>query len=591
MSLRSKILGLYLGFALAPMVALALFSYAQSTSALRALVDSKLQSTSEQIAGDVSKRIASAQASLSFVPAPATSAPGVQLAEPWQTLQHTFELIEFVGEDGTVLRQVDLAGPAPAVDCVSPGAPLVPIRMTTGSTVSGAAQVVGWARAGALLDVRSLAVRFGQTGRTFVYDRVTGQMLYGGCDDAAVPTMAGGEPLDFSGASASPRIRIGSEGEELDAAFTAVPDLPWTVVVATQPTEFTAAYARDQMMYMILVLFLAVAAGGAFLILAQHFMGSLEELTVAAERIGEGDLAPWLPLPGSDEVGRLSHALSHMLERLQATMRQSQSAWQAAAVGGVASQLSHEIRNPLSSIRLNLQSVDREVRAGKVPEDLSEVIGVCMREIERLNDAVSAVLEFGQPSPPNRQRCSLTAVVDESLALVRPRLKRNHIEILWEPGEVSDEILGDAAQLRGVFLNLFLNAADAMQGGGILRVVMESAETEGEVRVRVSDTGPGVRPDMRSQIFEPFFTTRADGTGIGLPVARQTIEAHGGRLGLDKRSELERGAEFVVVLPLHENRPAPVVEPARSSVHPLRSRVRTRRSIARMSETDAGKIA
>jgi signal transduction histidine kinase len=241
-----------------------------------------------------------------------------------------------------------------------------------------------------------------------------------------------------------------------------------------------------------------------------------------------------------------------MLERLKATMRQSQAAWQAAAVGGVASQLSHEIRNPLSSIRLNLQSLEREVRAGRTPDDLPEVLSVCMREIERLNDAVSSVLEFGRPSAPRRQSCRLSAVIDESLALIRPRLERARIDVRWAAGQVDDRILADPPQLRGVFLNLFLNAADAMPGGGELRVWLDNPRGRSVVRAHVADDGPGVSADVRAQIFEPFFTTRVAGTGIGLPVARQTIEAHGGTLDFAKRSEMEAGAEFVIVLPLQE---------------------------------------
>jgi signal transduction histidine kinase len=330
-----------------------------------------------------------------------------------------------------------------------------------------------------------------------------------------------------------------------------VHNVPWAVVVATRQDEFTGPYAKMQAAYLGLVLFMALAAGGAFLILAQHVMASLEELTLAAERIGEGDMSPWLPPPTEDEVGRLSGAFSRMLGRLKATMRQSQAAWQAAAVGGVASQLSHEIRNPLSSIRLNLQSVEREVREGRVPDDLPEVLNICMREIERLNESVSGVLEFGRPSAPKRRPCRLSGVIDESLALIRPRLERAGVAVDWSARGADDDILADASLLRGVFLNLFLNAADAMPGGGTIRVWLESPSAQ-EVRAHVADDGPGVSSDVRAQIFEPFFTTRAKGTGIGLSVARQTIEAHGGTLDFAKRSELERGAEFVIALPLHD---------------------------------------
>lgn len=556
MSLRSKILALYVGLALAPMVALGLGSYAQSVRSLSALVDLKMRATSEQVAAEIRERHTALQTSLSVVSYAAAPLQPSARSEPWRSLLETFSAIEFRNADGDLRWSLNAEGGAEASGCVAAGAPPVEIRVPVrGAGSAPGSEIVGRVPAAALLTGPTVNVRFGRTGRTFVYDEPTGQLVWGLCEPSAqAPRMMGGGALDVAS------LRSGREAFELDqgnevlaAVATGVADMPWAVVVATQPDEFTSPYAKMQAAYVGLVLFIALGAGGAFVILAQHFMGSLEELTQAAERIGEGDLSPWLPPPSADEVGRLSGAFSRMLERLKATMRQSQSAWQAAAVGGVASQLSHEIRNPLSSIRLNLQSVEREVRAGRVPDDLPEVLSVCMREIERLNDAVDGVLEFGRPNAPSRRPCRLTAVIDESLALIRPRLERNGIAIHWErPAGIEDGIVGDPSQLRGVFLNLFLNAADAMPAGGELRVWVENPRGGGEVRAHVADDGPGVSPDVRAQIFEPFFTTRAAGTGIGLPAARQTVEAHGGTLDFAKRSELQRGAEFVIVLPLND---------------------------------------
>jgi len=539
------------------MVALGLGSYVQSTRSVAALVDAKLRATSEQVASEIRSRHAALITSLSFLSDYAGSPMRPSAAaEPWRSLLATFSSIELRNPDGSVRWSV--ASPAPAggkADCVPSDAPEVELEVArTGG--SGSVAIVARVPAGALLEGPALNVRFGRTGRTFVYDEATGRPVYGECQGTGEPLrLADGRPLDgATAASITDVFEIEHEGDALEAVSVPVGEMPWVVVMATQPEEFTSPYAKMQKAYVGLVLFIALGAGGAFLILAQHFMGSLQELTLAAEKIGDGDLSPWLPPPSNDEVGRLAAAFSRMLERLKATMRQSQSAWQAAAVGGVASQLSHEIRNPLSSIRLNLQSVEREVRAGRVPDDLPEVLSVCMREIERLNDAVSGVLEFGRPSAPKRKSCRLGGVIDESLALIRPRLERGGVRIEWTPGDTDDRVLADASQLRGVFLNLFLNAADAMPGGGRLRIWLENP-ADGGVVAHVADDGPGVSPDVRAQIFEPFFTTRAAGTGIGLPVARQMIEAHGGRLDFAKRSELETGAEFVIALPLHRTAP------------------------------------
>lgn len=539
------------------MVALGVGSYVQSTRSVAALVTTKLQATGQQVAEEIRGRHASLVTPLSLLSdyAGAPSRPSAD-REPWRTLLETFSSVELRDERGNVRWSIASREPVALADCVAEDAPLVEVRAAARGQSAG--EIVGRVPAAALLTVPTLNVRFGRTGRTFVYDTETGRPVYGECEGTD-PRLTDGEPLDGLALSRlGARFTVADGADELQAIVAPVNNVPWAVVVATRPDEFTAPYAKMQAAYLGLVLFMALAAGGAFLILAQHFMASLEELTLAAERIGEGDMSPWLPPPARDEVGRLSSAFSRMLERLKATMRQSQTAWQAAAVGGVASQLSHEIRNPLSSIRLNLQSVEREVRAGRVPEDLPEVLSICMREIERLNEAVSGVLEFGRPSAPKRRVCRLSGVIDESLALIRPRLERSGTAVEWSARDVEDDILADPSQLRGVFLNLFLNAADAMQGAGTIRVWLDNP-SPAEVRAHVADDGPGVSNDVRAQIFEPFFTTRAAGTGIGLSVARQTIEAHGGTIDFAKRSELDRGAEFVIVLPLYD--PEAVTQP------------------------------
>jgi two-component system sensor histidine kinase HydH len=230
-------------------------------------------------------------------------------------------------------------------------------------------------------------------------------------------------------------------------------------------------------------------------------------------------------------------------------MKQNEMSRQMAVVGELASQLSHEIRNPLSSIKLNLQSLEREAKRGVVASDLRQVLQMCVREIGRLDEAVKSVLELGRPQRLDPRPVCLDALVDDSLELLGPRLKRQSITVEREEADGDTMVLADVGHLSGVFVNLFLNAADAMTSGGVLRITTEHV-TDAEIHIRIADTGPGIKPESRDMIFQPFFTTKASGSGIGLPLALQTIRAHGGRLYFEKRSELDPGAEFVVALPL-----------------------------------------
>lgn len=561
-TLRSRILALYLGLAVVPMIAVAAGSYFQSLRSLTALVEGKLGNASEQIALSITDREREIAASLRVLAASeytqrvlgTTPERGQSVAMPAylsNSLGRSFVSVVFRDASGAarVLLTQD-TGPATADPCVAPD--LVEVRAPVHfGGVNG--ELVGSTPFADLLPESMMGVRFGRTGETVIVDRVTTDVLYSArCRSGeAGHDVTGGRTLsavaDLPGAG--PYIGFHDSGRDLTGAVARVANQPFDVIAAVDMTEFTAPYARAQILFLSFVLLIVAVVGGAFLLLVGRSMGSLAQLTTAAERIGEGELMPWLPLPGDDEVGKLSYAFAVMMARLKDTMRQNAESRQMAAVGQLASQLSHEIRNPLSSIKLNLQSLERETRRGIVPPDLPALLRICLREINRLNDAVTSVLEFGRPRAVEKQLCHVEGILDESLRLLGPRLQRHDIEVERNRGAGDDSVFADPDELSGAFLNLFINAIDAMPAGGTLR--LRSEQVHGEIRIHIADSGPGIRPELRDRIFQPFFTTKPSGSGIGLPLAMQVIRSHDGRLYCETDSELAAGAEFVVALPLH----------------------------------------
>jgi two-component system sensor histidine kinase AtoS len=572
MSLRSRILLLYLALAFIPMLVVAIGNYLQSMNALRNLVHAKLDAASEQGVREIGAHEQALRSSLvtfsrSILTEPwyaAGTAERTREGEiPWRdalrVLGPSFESVELRDDRGELLaRAVSPATGAGEVAAACGSGSGRPVAIGVDVINAGDAvprgKVVGWVRADALIPEEVLRGWFGRNGQRLVVERETGGILFDARCASGMSVAARAVAADWTWSLTEPgrgRVRLAEDGIAKVGSFIEAAAAPWIVVSVADMEEFTGPYGEEQLVYLLFVMFVVVAAGGAFVILAQEVMGSLDELTVAAGRIGEGELTPWLPPPGPDEVGRLSHAFSIMLTRIKGMMRQNEVARRLAVAGEVASQLSHEIRNPLSSIRLNLQSLERETRTGNVPSDLPQVLRLCLREIGRLDEAVGSVLELGRPRAPEFRPCRLSEVANDSLAVVRGRLAARRVEVrLEDPGEC-DQVLGDEGQLRGVFLNLFLNAIDAMPSGGTLevRTVVAGAADTPEVRVHVKDSGEGVRPELRHLVFEPFFTTRPNGSGIGLPVARQTVEAHGGRLYLAHSPGQGPGAEFVVALP------------------------------------------
>ena len=225
-----------------------------------------------------------------------------------------------------------------------------------------------------------------------------------------------------------------------------------------------------------------------------------------------------------------------------------------AVIGQFASQLSHEIRNPLTSIKLNLQSLEREVQAHRIPQEYAGPIGICLREVKRLDRVAGGVLSIARTRSPERERCSVHAAVNEALEALRSQFEERHIEVQMDLKASNDTVSGDAEQLKGVFLNLFLNASDVMPDGGSLEVASETSDEGGKarrvIRIYVADSGPGVPVEHREKIFEPFFSTKDEGTGFGLALAQQAVEEHDGTLRLEDTDAPTRGAVFAVELPL-----------------------------------------
>ncbi len=317
--------------------------------------------------------------------------------------------------------------------------------------------------------------------------------------------------------------------------------------------ELAAAYDSGRAKRLLFMVAVMLLTSLAFSLLINRVMRSLGELTAAADAIGRGDFTPWLPPPGEDEVGRLSFAIGSMVERIGQMLRQVEQSRQLAVVGEFASYLAHEIRNPLSSLKLNLQGAVRDFRAGQLDGHLPQVLETCVQEINRLDRVVHTILRLGRVESGARAPCSVHGVIDEAVNLIGMQLSRRGISVEVRQRALADRVLASSEQLKGVLLNLLLNATDAMPLGGRIRIWTRNELARDDrpaVRIHIADDGPGIPPEQRDRIFDPFFTTKRDGTGIGLSLALRTLRHHGGDLTYEKSSEIESGAEFIITLPL-----------------------------------------
>lgn len=215
-----------------------------------------------------------------------------------------------------------------------------------------------------------------------------------------------------------------------------------------------------------------------------------------------------------------------------------------ASVGRLAAGVSHEIRNPLSSIK-GFATYFKE-RYHDVPEN-QQISNLMIQEVDRLNRVVGQLHEFARPITISKKPINVRTFLENSLKLIERQTSEANIKIQTRLDSEIGEILVDPDRINQVFLNLYLNAMESMKNGGDLNVwVLKNEEKEG-IKIRVQDTGTGINEDDLTHIFDPYFTTKASGTGLGLAIAHNIIEAHDGEIKVD--SILGQGTTITILLP------------------------------------------
>jgi signal transduction histidine kinase len=398
-----------------------------------------------------------------------------------------------------------------------------------------------------------MRMRLGTQGYTAIADRDSGELLsHANC---AALAQAAGSPLARAVGSGARGDLTFSDGDgERFASFAPLVAGDWVVASVLYPAEFTTPYADARLVYLLLVVLITLGTALAFSLLLRRVMGSLTDLTRATDQIAAGNLQPWLPMPPDDEVGQLTLAFGSMTARLRELLQEIAVARPLAMMAEFAPNLAHEIRNPLSSIRLNLQELDRDVRKGRLPEAVGEPVTVSLQEINRLEKVVQSVLAMARSdaAPEEAADIAINKLVLDATRVLSPELRERGVTLDTSLSARGEGIVhGRPEELQGALMNLLYNAMEAMPGGGTLRVRTSwNARTSPDaMRIHVADQGPGIPPETRERIFQPFYTTKSGGTGLGLSQALRTIREHGGRLYLERGSEMVGGTEFVMELP------------------------------------------
>lgn len=235
--------------------------------------------------------------------------------------------------------------------------------------------------------------------------------------------------------------------------------------------------------------------------------------------------------------------LEEVYRELQNNVQHLKRAARMTALGHLSAGLAHEIRNPLASI----EGAAYVAQTESDPERAAEFLEIIRKETTRLNGLVTQFLEFARPRAPQMIPTDPASLADSVLNLVRQIAAQNRVTLRRAFDESIPNVKCDPEQMKQVLLNLVLNAIQAMPDGG--EVLVSAEINEDTLLLRVRDTGPGIPAERAEEVFDPFFTTKQNGTGLGLPIAYQILEQHGGELVLDSNSP--EGCSFLIRLPLN----------------------------------------
>jgi two-component system NtrC family sensor kinase len=325
---------------------------------------------------------------------------------------------------------------------------------------------------------------------------------------------------------------------------------------------------------------LFVASTLAVLLIAYWAVGTvtrpLRSLGETVASFSEGQFQKAIVADRKDEIGKLMDGFTKMAAKLekayaalegkvQASNTELEKAYfmlkqkqeqlirsaKMAALGQLSAGVAHEIRNPLTSIKIFIQSLEKQL---DLDETQQEDFRIIKKEMDRLNEIVIRFLNFARPEEPQFQAVNMRGLVMDALNLLVPRIRNNGIRLVISLAPDLPAVKGDPKQLDQVLLNLLLNAVEAMPMGGTLEVrsgLKTVPESEGKLlQIVIRDSGPGIGREEQARLFDPFFSTKEGGTGLGLSIVYSIVQKHDGQI--DVESELGKGTSFILSLPLFQ---------------------------------------
>ncbi len=429
-----------------------------------------------------------------------------------------------------------------------------------------------------------LSVSLGETGECYLVDRDGMFLAHKEPRRILTESIAQSESFKNIFNRAGNRITyVDYRGIEVIGASARVEGTEWALVVEQDRDEaFRSADSLRRTIFVVIGLSIFGALIFAWL-LSRYVADPIRKLSEAAKQVAVGEYDRIdVKTHRNDEIGLLYRAFADMAEQLRhrqhsleeqvflreaelketgVELRKTQQAaarsQQLASLGQLAAGVAHEIRTPLTSLKLFLESVAAEIEiSGEFEEDFQ----VAMKQIRRMEATINRFLDFARPQEPIMTHIHPVELIEEALLVVGPKARQQETVIRMELPSSLPCVRGDRKQLGEVLVNLMVNALEAMAARGAITIGAKEERMTGGggagqyIRMDIEDTGPGISEESVPKLFDPFFTSKATGTGLGLSIVYGIIRRHGGDVRL--QTHAGRGTVFSVFLPVATGEPA-----------------------------------
>jgi nitrogen fixation/metabolism regulation signal transduction histidine kinase len=311
-----------------------------------------------------------------------------------------------------------------------------------------------------------------------------------------------------------------------------------------RPMEDITA-AKRTLMWSMLGIAAFVTALVAFIShrIGKNLTEPIKDLVGFTEQVAEGNLDEQCEVQTQDEIGDLALAFNQMTQELKQSRDKLIQAERLATAGKMSASFAHEIRNPLSSMRMLSQMLMQKLETS---DEQRQSLQYILEEIERIDNIVKGLMDFARPTTLNLEQQSLVPALQAVLALMEANLTHHQIQLVSELAPDLPDFQFDSDKIKQAFMNVVLNAMEAMPQGGTLSVT--TFKLEDGISIKVTDTGVGIPEADIEHLFEPFFSRKDKGTGLGLANVKRILEEHGGTVEIE--NALDEGATVSMWLPM-----------------------------------------